>query len=163
MGSAIEARQQRERNFLNQVEEEKSRIRYRQSSGTPAKGGRGQTWSPPATALDSKSSPVRGGSTLACGEQTLLPATGGASAPFIPILFCTLSSNYPLVMVLNIFDVENCVLVGNIIERQKDSETGEWKYRIEGRSKSGKMLEVITKISPTGKMVIITVYKTSIL
>jgi len=29
---------------------------------------------------------------------------------------------------LSIFDLERCVLTGEIAERQKDKETGEWKY-----------------------------------
>ncbi|MFH1761095.1 MAG: DUF4258 domain-containing protein [bacterium] len=35
---------------------------------------------------------------------------------------------------LNIFDLEHCVLRGKIIERQKDKNTGEWKYKIRGRA-----------------------------
>lgn len=59
---------------------------------------------------------------------------------------------------LSIMDVENCILTGEILERQKDKETGEWKYRIGGKSFSGIPMELIGKISPTGKFVIITVY-----
>jgi hypothetical protein len=59
---------------------------------------------------------------------------------------------------LTIFDVEHCILIGKIIERQKDKDTAEWKYRIDGKSLSGGELEVVAKISPTGKLVIITVY-----
>ena len=32
---------------------------------------------------------------------------------------------------MTIFDVENCILTGEIIERQSDGLTAEWKYRIE--------------------------------
>lgn len=59
---------------------------------------------------------------------------------------------------LSIYDVECCILNGKIIERQKDKNTAEWKYRINGRSLSGEEVEVVAKISPTGKLVIITVY-----
>jgi hypothetical protein len=59
---------------------------------------------------------------------------------------------------LSIFDVERCILTGKILERQKDKATAEWKYRINGKSLSGGEVEVVTKISPTGKLVIITVY-----
>jgi hypothetical protein len=59
---------------------------------------------------------------------------------------------------LTIYDVERCILTGKITERQKDKVTAEWKYRINGRSLSGKEIEVIAKLSPTGKLVIITVY-----
>jgi hypothetical protein len=45
---------------------------------------------------------------------------------------------------------------GKILERQKDKDTAEWKYRINGKSLSGGEVEVVTKLSPTGKLVIIT-------
>jgi len=59
---------------------------------------------------------------------------------------------------LTIFDVEHCILTGKIIERQKDKATGEPKYRVRGQVLSGTKIEVIAKLSPTGKLVIITVY-----
>ncbi|OGW45034.1 MAG: hypothetical protein A2Y66_04420 [Nitrospirae bacterium RBG_13_41_22] len=59
---------------------------------------------------------------------------------------------------LTIFDVERCILTGRILERQKDKDTAEWKYRINGRSLSDNEVEIVAKISPTGKLVIITVY-----
>jgi len=61
---------------------------------------------------------------------------------------------------LTVFDVEHCILTGKIIERQKDKTTGEPKYRIHGQSLSGGKIEVIIKLGPTGKFVIITVYVT---
>ncbi|MFA4829036.1 MAG: DUF4258 domain-containing protein [Thermodesulfovibrionales bacterium] len=59
---------------------------------------------------------------------------------------------------LTIFDVERCILTGRILERQKDKETSEWKYRINGQTLSDNEVEIVAKISPTGKLVIITVY-----
>lgn len=59
---------------------------------------------------------------------------------------------------LTIFDVESGILTGEILERQKDRVTSERKYRIRGRTISGGKVEVIVKLSPTGKLVIITVY-----
>ena len=59
---------------------------------------------------------------------------------------------------LTIFDVEHCILTGSIIERQKDKNTGESKYKVHGQAVSGSKVEIITKLSLTGKMVIITVY-----
>ena len=59
---------------------------------------------------------------------------------------------------LTIFDVERSILTGEILERQKNSASGEWKYRIRGETVAGREVEVIAKLSPTGKMVIITVY-----
>ncbi|MCI0495661.1 DUF4258 domain-containing protein [candidate division KSB1 bacterium] len=58
-----------------------------------------------------------------------------------------------------IYDVESGVLSGEIIERQKDQSTAEWKYRIRGKTISDDEIESICKISPTGKLVIITVYE----
>ena len=59
---------------------------------------------------------------------------------------------------LTIFDVERCILTGEILERQKDKVTTEWKYRIRGETVNGGEVEVVAKLSPTGKLVIITVY-----
>ena len=59
---------------------------------------------------------------------------------------------------LTIFDVERGILTGKIMERQKDKVTAEWKYRINGQSLSGGEVEVVAKVSPTGKLVIITLY-----
>jgi len=59
---------------------------------------------------------------------------------------------------LTIYDVESCMLNGKIIERERDNETGEWKYCLNGETLSGDTIEVIAKISPTGTLVIITVY-----
>jgi len=59
---------------------------------------------------------------------------------------------------LSIFDVERAILTGDIIERQKDRETGEWKYLVRGQTIEGVSIVVVTKLSPTGKMVIITVF-----
>ncbi len=59
---------------------------------------------------------------------------------------------------LTIYDVEQGILSGEILERQKDRETGEWKYRVNGETMIGEDVEVITKLSITGKLVILTVY-----
>jgi len=59
---------------------------------------------------------------------------------------------------LTIFDVERCILTGEIVDKQKDPETKEWKYLLKGRSVSGSQVITVTKLAPTGKLVIITVY-----
>jgi len=59
---------------------------------------------------------------------------------------------------LTIYDVERGLLTGEILERQKDRDTAEWKYRIRGKTVEGGEVEIIAKLSPTGKLVIITVY-----
>jgi hypothetical protein len=44
------------------------------------------------------------------------------------------------------------------LERQKDKVTAEWKYLIRGETIEGGEIELIVKLGPTGKLVIITVY-----
>ena len=58
---------------------------------------------------------------------------------------------------LSILDVENAILNGQIVERQKDHDTGEWKYLVEGNTR-GTTLIAVSKISITGKVVILTVF-----
>ncbi len=60
---------------------------------------------------------------------------------------------------LSIFDIEHIVLTGKIIERQKDQITEECKYLIESESFSNELAVVVAKMSITGKLVIITVFK----
>jgi hypothetical protein len=60
---------------------------------------------------------------------------------------------------LTIFDVERGLLTGEIVERQKDAPTGEWKYLVRGRTVAGDEISVVGKIGVTGKLVIITVYR----
>lgn len=60
---------------------------------------------------------------------------------------------------LTIYDVERSILTGGIFERQKDKITEEWKYCIRGKAVDGSKIGVVTKLSPTGKLVIITVYR----
>ena len=57
-----------------------------------------------------------------------------------------------------IYDIERGILTGEIVERQKDRESGEWKYCVRGETFGTKEVEVVTKLSPTGKLVILTVY-----
>lgn len=59
---------------------------------------------------------------------------------------------------ITVFDVERGMLTGEIIERQKDKVSAEWKYRIRGKIIAGDELEIIAKMSFTGKLVIVTVY-----
>jgi hypothetical protein len=59
---------------------------------------------------------------------------------------------------LSIFDVEHVILTGEITERQKDRDTGEWKYLVEGETIVGDLAVVVAKLSITNKLVMITVY-----
>jgi hypothetical protein len=59
---------------------------------------------------------------------------------------------------LTIYDVEHGILTGEIVERQKDRNTSEWKYRLRGKTLGGDDVEIIAKFGATDKLVIITVY-----
>lgn len=59
---------------------------------------------------------------------------------------------------LSIFDVENAVLTGEIVERQNDRETGEWKYLVAGKTLDDAGVVVVAKLSLSDKLVIITIY-----
>jgi hypothetical protein len=59
---------------------------------------------------------------------------------------------------LSISDVERAILTGEVLERQRNGLTGEWKYRVRGETMTGKEMEVIAKFGVTGKVVIITGY-----
>jgi len=58
----------------------------------------------------------------------------------------------------SIFDVERCILHGEIVERQKESASEEWKYLVHGATFHARGIGVVTKMSITGKLVIITVF-----
>ena len=59
---------------------------------------------------------------------------------------------------LSVLDVEQAILTGRISRRQKDADTGEWKYLVNGSTLSRDEVVVVAKLSPTDKLVIITVY-----
>ena len=59
---------------------------------------------------------------------------------------------------LTILDLENVVLSGQIVERQRDRNTRETKYVIQGATLDGTAAEVVAKVSHTGKLFIITIY-----
>jgi hypothetical protein len=59
---------------------------------------------------------------------------------------------------LTVFDIEHRILTGRILARQKDRQTGENKFLIHGKTLNNEDVQTIAKISPTGKLVIITVF-----
>jgi len=59
---------------------------------------------------------------------------------------------------LSVWDVESVFLTGEVVERQKDAKTSNSKYRLRGKSLDNTDVEVIARISVTGKAIIITVY-----
>lgn len=59
---------------------------------------------------------------------------------------------------LTILDLENIILTGAIIARQRDRRTREGKCVIRGRSLADREAETIAKVGPTGTLFIVTVY-----
>jgi uncharacterized DUF497 family protein len=59
---------------------------------------------------------------------------------------------------LTIFDVERAILTGEIVERQEDYQSGEWKYQVLGQAIDDRLITVVGKLSITNTLVIITVY-----
>lgn len=59
---------------------------------------------------------------------------------------------------LSVFDVERAILTGEIIERQRDPLTREWKYLVRGRAVDGREIVVVSKLSLTDKLVVITAW-----
>lgn len=59
---------------------------------------------------------------------------------------------------LTILDLENIVLTGQIIERQRDTKTREVKCIVSGIALDGSPAEAVLKLGLTGKLIVITVY-----
>ena len=59
---------------------------------------------------------------------------------------------------LNILDLENIILTGKILERQREAKTREVKCVVAGITLDGTAAEAVVKVGLGGKLVIITVY-----
>jgi len=59
---------------------------------------------------------------------------------------------------ISILDVENIILTGEVLERQRDPQTRERKYVIEGATLAGEAACCVVKIGPIGQVVIITAW-----
>ena len=59
-----------------------------------------------------------------------------------------------------ILDLENIILTGTIVERQKDEKTDETKTVIRGVALDGREAEAVVKVGLSGILYIITVYAT---
>ena len=59
---------------------------------------------------------------------------------------------------LTILDLENIILTGEIIERQRDSRTREVKCVVRGATLDERHAETVIKIGPIGKLLVITAY-----
>ena len=60
---------------------------------------------------------------------------------------------------LTIFDAESTILTGQVTERQRDRLPDEWKYLVTGQSLTGATVTVVTRFSPTGTLVFITMFR----
>ncbi len=59
---------------------------------------------------------------------------------------------------ISIFDVENIILTGEIIQRQRDPQTRERKYVVRGETLAGETAACVVKIGPTRELVLITAW-----
>jgi ribosomal protein L27 len=59
---------------------------------------------------------------------------------------------------LTILDLENIILTGQIVQRQRDAKTREVKNVIRGSTLGGLEAETVIKIGPRGTLFLITVY-----
>ena len=59
---------------------------------------------------------------------------------------------------LTVYDIEHVILTGRIVEKQRDQRRKEWKYLVEGETLNGEAAVAVSKIGPTGKLVVVTVY-----
>jgi hypothetical protein len=59
---------------------------------------------------------------------------------------------------LTILDLENIILTGKIVERQRDAKTREVKNIVRGRTVGSLEAETVVKVSPAGTLFVVTVY-----
>ena len=60
---------------------------------------------------------------------------------------------------LGVLDLECAVLSGRIVERQRDTLLGHWKYLVHGENTVGSGLGLVARLSRTRKTLIITVFR----
>jgi len=59
----------------------------------------------------------------------------------------------------SVFDIESAILTGRIVQRQKDADSGDWKYVVSGQCVDGRPICVVARIGSTRRaLYIITVY-----
>jgi hypothetical protein len=59
---------------------------------------------------------------------------------------------------ISVLDVEQIILTGDIIQRQRDARTRERKYVIRGDTLEGEAACCVVKIGPTGHVVLVTTW-----
>ncbi len=60
---------------------------------------------------------------------------------------------------LTIFDVERLILAGEVVERQRDKDPHETKVLLRGPTLDGHNAFAVVRLGPTGKLVIVTVFR----
>jgi hypothetical protein len=58
-----------------------------------------------------------------------------------------------------VLDLENIILTGSIVERQRDRQTREVKYIVRGNTLSDVPAETVVKLAPEGTLFVLTVYR----
>ena len=59
----------------------------------------------------------------------------------------------------SVFDVESAILTGEIVERQRDTRSSEWKYVIAGLALDSRRIRIVAKIGRSRRtLYIITAY-----
>ena len=56
-------------------------------------------------------------------------------------------------------DIEHCILVGEIVERQWDKKYREYKYVIGGEAEDGSAMDVVAKLHQVGDTYVTIVYR----
>jgi hypothetical protein len=56
------------------------------------------------------------------------------------------------------FDLEHCIMTGDITDMQWDDDFQEWKYVIEGESTDGEALAVVARFGAYNNVVVITTF-----
>ena len=59
---------------------------------------------------------------------------------------------------LTILDLENIILTGRVVERQKDRQSHQTKIAIRGRTLDGREAEAVIKVGLTGALYVIAAY-----
>jgi hypothetical protein len=59
---------------------------------------------------------------------------------------------------LTILDLENIILTGQIVARQRDNQTREVKHVVDGITLGGESAQAVVKVGFTGKLIVITCY-----
>ena len=60
---------------------------------------------------------------------------------------------------LSIFDVEQCIQAGEVVARYRDHVTVGYRYLVEGQTIAGDTIVVVGKLSASGTLSIVTVYR----